>query len=434
MDSENTLYWIWLSMAVTAASPTFRHILDKLDDEGDVARRAYAMDGEEIKSVIGSRSKDALALSDKRLDGAESVLDFCTKKGVGILTYGDAEYPDSLRGIKSPPVLLYYRGKLPDFNNEVSISVVGTRRLTGYGKANAFKIAYDLARAGATVVSGMAIGVDSVAHAGAIAAGGKTVAVIGTGIDVCYPKEHLTLAREIVKDGCVLTEFLPGTKPNKRNFPIRNRIISALSRATLIIEGKERSGAAITARYAKEEGRRLFALPGNVGSKASELPNLLIKNGASLCTSADDIITAYENDSLGVLSLLKLSGQTEYKIERDMDETLSSLKVSCVTQDDSLFGRLRRRRESAAVVPKPVQTQITDGAQPTEAEFAKRLEMLDGISRTVYLKIPQGEDCLIESLIDGSTSLRAVMKCLLRLEMSGLVTMLPGERVRRKSI
>ena len=146
----------------------------------------------------------------------------------------------------------------------------------------AFNIGYDLATAGATVVSGMAMGIDGVAMAGALSAGGKTVAVIGSGIDVCYPESHLTLAREVVKCGCVITEFAPGTKPSRYNFPKRNRIISGLSSATLVIEGKEKSGALITARHAMQQERPVYAFPGNVGNKNSELSLLLIKNSSHI--------------------------------------------------------------------------------------------------------------------------------------------------------
>ena len=273
---QDLIYWIWLSLACTPGSQTFASLLGKFD----TAKEVYDADDAQIASVVTSRSRDYESLTNKSLEQAELVLDFCTSKNVGILTYADDRFPESLRDIPTPPVLLYYRGVLPDFSSLFSIAVVGTRRLTEYGKKNAFTIAYDLARSGATIVSGMAIGIDAVAHAGALAAGKTTVAVIGSGIDVCYPKEHRPLAREIVKTGCVFTEYPPGARPDGYNFPVRNRIISGLSKVVLVIEGKERSGALLTARHAKEQGRTVYAVPGNIGNPNSEVCNLLLKNGA----------------------------------------------------------------------------------------------------------------------------------------------------------
>ena len=198
---KDLLYWIWLSLACTPGSPTFAKLLSKYSDAIDI----YNADEAEIKKVVTTQSSDYDSLVSKDLERANLILEFCTSKNVGILTYGDERFPESLRRIPTPPVLLYYRGVLPDFNNSFPVSVVGTRRLSEYGKKNAFNIAFDLARSGALIVSGMALGIDAVAHAGALAAGKSTVAVIGSGIDVCYPKQHRRLAREIVKAGCVFT-------------------------------------------------------------------------------------------------------------------------------------------------------------------------------------------------------------------------------------
>ena len=223
--------WIWMSLACTPGTENF----SKLISEFKTVDAIFRADENDIKNVIGSKSGDLSALLDKSTNRAEEILEYCTKKKIGILKYSDSEYPEMLRSISNPPVLLYYRGILPDFKSLFCVSVVGTRRLSEYGLRNAFTISRDLASAGATVVSGMALGVDGVAHAGALSGGGKTIAVLGSGIDVCYPSDHKLLAREIVKSGCVFTEYAPGTKPDKYNFPRRNRIISALSHATLVI-------------------------------------------------------------------------------------------------------------------------------------------------------------------------------------------------------
>ena len=185
----------------------------------------------------------------------------------------------------------------------------------------------------------MAIGIDGVALAGALSEGKSTVAVIGSGIDVCYPLCHKRLAREIVKRGCVITEYAPGTRPYKNNFPTRNRIVSGLANVVLVMEGAEKSGSLITAGYAKEQGKAVYAFPGNVGNVGSEATNLLIKNGAKLLTAADDIVRDFEKQSLGKLNPFRLTEKSGV----DMHSALSELEVSCVAVDDSIFKSSRRR-------------------------------------------------------------------------------------------
>ena len=420
---NNSLYWIWLSMACTPGSSTFGKLLEKFEDAKDI----YEASDEEIASLITSKSRDFKAITDKNLGGAQAVLDFCVEKRVGILAYNDGNYPKLLRSINNPPVLLYYRGTLPNFKEAFPVSVVGTRRLTEYGKKNAFTISRDLSRAGALIVSGMAIGIDGVAHAGAMSCGGKTVAILGSGIDVCYPDSHLNLARNIVKNGCVMTEYVPGTRPNRENFPVRNRIISAISAVTIVIEGKEKSGALLTARHAKEQQRALYALPGNVNSPTSQLTNLLIKNGAKLCTAADDVIRDFASSSSGILNPFNLTADDRVSV----DDELARFSVSAVCSDDKIF-RHRGERKSAVKAKRE-----NDSAKDIEAiEQNKQEPSLEGIDKgaiALYKSIPCGEEgCAIEALVSDERNLRDVMKGLLKLEMMKLVDMLPGERVRRK--
>ncbi len=418
---EELIYWIWLSLACTPGSQTFASLLGKFD----TAKEIYDADDSAIASVITSHSRDYEALTNKDLEQAELVLDFCTSKNVGILTYSDDRYPDSLRDIPTPPVLLYYRGILPDFSKLFCVSVVGTRRLTEYGKKNSFTMAYDLARAGATIVSGMAIGIDAVAHAGAIAANKTTVAVIGSGIDVCYPKEHRFLAREIVKNGCVFTEYPPGARPDGHNFPVRNRIISGLSKVTLVIEGKERSGALLTARHAKEQGRTVYAVPGNVGNPNSEVCNLLLKNGARVCTCADDIVRDFEMSSMGKLNPFELAKDAPV----NMHEVLSMLKIACVTKDDPIFKPSRSRR--AATDNQAMRNAPSVDTAAVEQAPIPDFSGFDAKALKIYKKIPLGQECTIESLTDPELSMRDVMKGILKLEMGKFITVLPGEKVRR---
>ncbi len=418
---DNLLYWIWLSLACTPSSSTFSSLLTKFSD----AEEIYRADENDLRGVIGRRLTDRSALLNKDLKRAEEILEFCKAKQVGIVTYGDSRYPDSLRKIPNPPVLLYYRGVWQDFNSgSFFVSIVGTRHLSDYGRKNAFSVARDLARAGATVVSGMATGIDGVALAGAISSDAPTVAVIGSGIDICYPTQHVTLAREIVKKGCVITEYAPGTPPNKYNFPKRNRIISGLSRATLVIEGPERSGAMITARCAFEQKRDVYALPGNVGNPNSAVTNLLLKNGAKAFVSADDIVRDYEKEFMGRLNPFKLAEETPV----DMKEVLSRLKISAVAPSDNIFStkptKLNKSREitgqNLKVAAKP---PVSPKAEP-EPDF-------DEFTLSVYKKIPVDREILIESLLDEETSLRSLMKAILKLEMGHFIRMLPGEKITR---
>ena len=422
---EDMIYWIWLSLSCTPDSATFPKLLEKFGS----AREIYEADIKEISRAVGFRSSDRRALDDKDLTRAREIYEFCKKHSVGLLAYSDESYPDSLRNIPTPPVLLYYRGILPDFRGGFFVASVGTRSLTDYGRRAAFNLSYDLATAGAIIVSGMAVGIDGVSHAGALAAGASTVAVLGSGIDVCYPASHLTLAREIVKSGCIFTESPPGTKPTRYSFPRRNRIISGLSNATVVIEGAERSGAVITARHARLQNRPVYALPGNVGNRSSEAANLLLKNGARLLTRAEDIINDFSADFPSALNPFLL----QEKRQVDMTSALSTYRVSAVCQGDSIFNSNTRDKKQGRKYERNIPTEkyISVGDENIASEIKEPPASFDKYALEVYKKIPKDGGCEIESLV-GDGSLRDVMKALLKLEMGQFIVMLPGERVARK--
>lgn len=416
-------YWIWLSLSVTPGGKSFNKLISKFGS----AEAVYSADENDIIECIGSRSRDCKSLAEKDLGEAERIKKFCEKHGVGVLLYCDDEYPESLRGIDSPPVLLYYRGKLPDFKSACTVSMVGTRNLSDYGRKNAFHIGYDLALSGITLVSGMALGIDGVSHAGALAAGGVNVAILGCGIDICYPSQHLRLAREIIKSGCIMTEYAPGRKADRYTFPKRNRIIAALSAATIVVEGRERSGSLITARYAREFGRCVYALPGNVDNKTSRASNLLIKNGAKLITSADDVIADMLEACPGVVNPHALTEKPAV----NMFDVFAELEVSCVTPGDSIFkvtpAKAQKKQES--------ESSGAPQAPPSEARPKPSLNVsgLDGDVIRIYNKIPEGGAITTDELVSAEDKMPFVMKALLMLEMRGFVTMLPGERVTRSN-
>ncbi len=208
--------------------------------------------------------------------------------GIWVLTEEDPQYPDLLQEIFYPPLLIYGEGELK--NGEITIAIVGSRKATAYGKEIALKFARELAYLGVTVVSGMALGIDSWAHKGALEGGGRTIAVLGSGADVCYPPQNRFLKHQIGTSGAVISEFPVGTKPIPQHFPRRNRIISGLSMGTVVVEAMEKSGALITADFALEQGREVFAVPGNINSPYSRGCNRLIKQGAKVLDALDDIL------------------------------------------------------------------------------------------------------------------------------------------------
>lgn len=431
---ERKIYEIWLSLACTPDTATFPRLIKKFDS----AEEIYRAEEWQIRKAIGSTSSDCARLNNKDLAAAEKIYNFCVTKGVGLLSYYDVDFPASLRDIPTPPVLLYYRGQLPNFNEGFYCAIVGTRWLSDYGRINAFRIGYDMAKAEAIIVSGMATGIDGVAMAGALAAGGRTIAILGSGIDVCYPLVHQPLAREIVKTGCVMTEYAPGTKPLKINFPRRNRIISGLSKITVVVEGREGSGAMITARHARAQGRRVYAFPGNVGNEGSQATNLLIKNGASLCTGVFDILHDFENTVKSGLNPFKVPEKRDIK----MSEAFTRYKISAVTPSDDIFrvpyARGKTSAPSAEIHQAAEHTGSTvkkveevSSAKSVSVDNDNPLPTFDAELLRLYKKIPMDEECSVESLVDEHADMRKIMKMLLKLEMSRFVVLIPGDKVKR---
>ena len=258
---SETVYWIWLSLRLGNQNNIFQDLLELYKNS---PTEIYKAKKSELDKIGWLDDMKKASLCDKDLGEAMSIFNYCKKNEVGILTYDDPLYPESVKRIKDPPILFYYMGNLPNLNKKLCISVVGTRKMTEYGMRSAYKIAYELASAGAVVVSGMALGIDSVASAGAIVARGTIVAVLGCGIDVIYPKQHRKLRRIICERGAVITAYHPSTPAYKNNFPERNAIISALSVGTLVVEAPMRSGAMLTAENASEQSRVVYALPGSI--------------------------------------------------------------------------------------------------------------------------------------------------------------------------
>ncbi len=257
---------------------------------------------------MDSRTIDAIVEARGRLS-AEAELERLRRTGVSALTMADAAYPEMLRQIYAPPSVLYLKGELKE-EDGLAIAIVGTRNASAYGREATRSIASELARRGVCVVSGLARGIDTAAHRAALEAGGRTLAVLGSGVDVIYPSENRALATRVSEQGALLSEYPPGTKPDAPHFPQRNRIISGLSRAVLVAEAPTTSGALITADFALEQGREVMAVPGPIRSPASRGCHQLIQQGAKLVTNAQDI--------LDELNLQLLPRQTSFAPELDI--------------------------------------------------------------------------------------------------------------------
>jgi len=282
-------YWIWLAslsgVGTAAATALLRHF--------GTPENVFSAPPADYKSVEGLKMSDISALRNKSLDLAFKTLASCSEIGCRILTRQDAEYPDRLRNIFDPPVVLYVLGKLPAIDEEPTVAIVGTRLCTPYGAKSAENIAFRLVSRGLTVVTGLAKGVDSAAARGAIRAGGPIIGVVGSGLDIVYPPGNESLFEDVVSNGAIISEYPPGSAARPVHFPARNRIISGISLGVLVIEAPKKSGALITAARALEEGRDVFALPGNIDAKNNEGSNLLLREGAIPILSAEDIIGEY---------------------------------------------------------------------------------------------------------------------------------------------
>ena len=283
-------YWLWLTELPGLTNQTRLALLRHFPTPEDV----YYADPEEVLLTEGITREQAKLLEDKDCSNADRILADCQRLDADILTIQDAGYPNRLRNIYDPPCLLYVRGRLPAFDDEASIAVVGTRDCTPYGISSAEKLGYGLAAGGAVVVSGLARGVDSAALRGALRAGGTVTAVLGNGLDVVYPPENQYLYEDVAAAGALISEYPPGTPPEAKHFPVRNRIMSGLCVATLVVEAPARSGALITAGTALEQGRDVFAVPGPIDAPASVGCNRLIRDGAGLVSDAWDILGEYE--------------------------------------------------------------------------------------------------------------------------------------------
>ena len=294
-------------------------------------KRAYETNQKELETIIGMKLAQKFIDFRKRFDPVKKYDDL-KKKNIKIICIADKNYPNSLKQISDPPICIYVKGEL-DSLTQFTLAIVGTRLPTVYGQQVAYRFSRELAEAGFTIVSGMALGIDAVAHRATLDAQRKTIAVLGCGVDIIYPAANRSLYEKIIENGAVISEFPPGHMVIKGLFIARNRIISALSSGVLVIEGGERSGALITAKYAAEQGKEVFAVPSAITSNMSSAPNILIKQGAKLVTSTTDIfeelnikITPNKNDDIE--SKLNEDEKIIYLFLKENSSTVNEIIVS----------------------------------------------------------------------------------------------------------
>lgn len=281
------IYWLWFSLLPDLSGRQKMMLLERIPDPEDI----YRLEQYEDLELTPEQEQ---ALSNKDLHQAQTIEKICMRKGIGILAFSDERYPDRLRNIDSPPLVLYYKGVLPDFDRQPAIGIVGTRKASAYGLNTARQFGKQIALSGGVVVSGGAAGVDSMALQGARESDGQTVTVLGCGVDITYPAKNRRLFMDLTENGCLLSEYIPGDGPERWHFPARNRIISGLSNGVLIVEAPVKSGALITAKDALEQGRDVYVVPGNIDIPTCQGSNALLREGAVAAFSGWDILKEYQ--------------------------------------------------------------------------------------------------------------------------------------------
>lgn len=434
---DDYIYWLWLSLVGGPANAGYSLLLEHFKD----IKSVYFADLDAYSQVDGLEKRLAASLMNKDLTRASEIFEFCRSHSVRLLHCMEPDYPIKLKWIYAYPVLLYVYGTLPNLNETLTVGVVGTRDQTEYGSIAAYKIGGGLARARSVVISGMARGNDSVAQLAAINNGGKTIAVMGTGIDRIYPSEHRDLAKLISKNGALVTEFAPGTPPKRENFPMRNRIISGLSDAVALIEAPEKSGALITVRFALEQDRSVYAVPGDITSRTSKGPISLLKDGAKPITTAADIVEDFVCQYSYLNSVIK---HTDFNVSvpKNISTVFCNLpeKLTKVRKEEKgakLFDNDERRTRSSGIT-RLIEKVTGASKQHSESEDDKderndviehtkkpeSIELPEGLSeieQELYREIAQKKRANIEELTSMQTSASEVLSALTKLEILGVI-------------
>lgn len=451
---SSRVLWIWYSLACGQGSRTAVRLLCRFGEPEKVykaSRRALsdALDGCELALL------DRLA--DKDLARAREIDERCLEHGIGILTPDDAAYPRSLYQLRDAPIVLYYLGTIPDFHENCVCAVVGTRKMSDYGRQLAYDIGRGLAAGGAILVSGMALGNDSMAMAGALHVGGTAVAVLGCGVDIVYPPEHKDLMKHVLENGCVISEYPPCTPPVGSHFPVRNRLMSGLSDGVIVVEGDVRSGSLITARHALYQGRDLYAVPGRVGEPGAAGPNNLIKQGAAAITSAADVLRKYE--FLYPHTVRPSAAEDELRRSASPDESANAATRMHISgrgdtkyYGEGLYGgdgkKLSSRRSSktsvknagkseAKITPKKMVERFNEGApNPPKKMIEARHVELDSLGekeKKIYEALVPDVPVLADDISVSGFTMAELMAGLTMLELCGAVECGAGGYYMRRS-
>ena len=447
MASES-LYFIWLSCALGYASAAVKPLFDRFGD----ALSIYEASEEDYAEISELCAAERRNLANKDLERAEEIAGYCLHGGIRLLKLTDEDYPAALREIKNPPVLLYCRGRLPDWNRLPCIGVVGARAMSYYGADAACEIAYDLGRMGCITVSGMALGIDGVAAAATLEAGAPTVAVLGSGIDRIYPAAHKTLYKAILeKGGAVITEFAPYEGADGFHFPLRNRVISGIAKAIILVEGDASSGALITARYAKRQGKGVFAVPGKIGDLNSEAPHLLLKGEGKLLTCADDIYDTYKEEYFSTINPFNLLPRAEISVD-DVIRRYAIAKGDAKKKEKKLlnqrkgakkkgvFGKIRslvggeKKEDVEKINQKQEENTRQNDADRRERLDEERKRSLSPKTYRVYEKLNYETALHPDEITVTGLSVGEVVSELISMEISGAATLLPGGRYLKSEL
>ena len=410
------LHWIWLAtrpgMNDRIKAEVLRHFQDP-EDAYYAAPEAYSM-------VDGMTEEAAASLRDKELKDARAILETCENQNIGILTFQDAMYPNRLKNIADPPIVLYYKGKLPEFDALPVIAVVGTRDATAYGLKMAKNLGAQISRCGGLVISGLATGIDGMAMRGALSAGKAVVGLMGCGVDIVYPTYNKSLLLDTQRYGCLLSEFPPGTPPYKWNFPKRNRIISGLSCGVVVVEAPKRSGALITASQAAEQGRDVFVIPGNVDVASCAGSNALLRDGAIAVSTGWDILSEYA----------PLYPSQIHREERPSRQTVYPDEIEKTAEKVAQKPKLPEKNRP--LKKKLEKKSIDNCTKEAYSDVNTAAPKLSEQEQTIVDALRSGERLVDDVIAETGLTTGKILALLTMLELKGLVKRLPGKRITLK--
>ena len=407
------VHWIWFATRVGMGDKVKRTLLSHFEDP-EAVYFARELEFERFEELSPAAVE---SIMDKDLTDSQEILRRCRDKGLHILTLQDAAYPMRLKQIEDPPMVLYYKGSIPDFDELPVIGVVGTRKASVYGLTTAKRLGYQIASCGGCVVSGMATGIDGVAMKGALTAGGTVVGVLGCGADVVYPISNRWLYADTEKYGCILSEFPPGTPPIGRNFPRRNRIISGLSCGVLVVEAPEKSGALITARLSADQGRDVFVVPANIDVESAKGSNALMRDGAIPVSSGWDILSEYQH---------QFPGKVRQK-RTNVSLTVNDQELSRERKEPLKVAQKPRRSEEKKPKKEPARKKGIDNSEKSAYSDTKKTQTVLSQQEQSLVELLGKGQMLVDDLIDASGQAPgAILASLTMLEVKGVVRRLPG--------